>query len=351
MQAMGQQGFWDVEDRQQKLKQKKAVLNQLNQLVPRETFRPILMRIHEKPRKSQAGRKPTDVLLLFKMLVLQKLYNISDDELEYQVNDRLSFMQFLGLGLEDRVPDATTVWLFREQLQQHGLVEGLFEQFGQYLQGAGYEARDGQIVDATLIPVPKQRNTRKENQIIKQGEVPAEWQSEPHKLAQKEIDARWTKKHGISHYGYKNHLSSDVGFKFIRRYTVTDASVHDSQVLGELLDADNRGDGLWADSAYLSVLIVDVLKLIGFEPHINERAYRNRPLSEEQKAANRERSKTRARVEHVFGDFVTSMGGKVMRTIGLARAQTQLGLKNLVYNLKRFVYLETQPTESTELAG
>jgi len=348
---MGQQGFWDVEDRQQKLEQKKAVLNQLNKLVPWETFRPILMQIHEKPRKSQAGRKPTDVLLLFKMLVLQKLYNISDEELEYQVNDRLSFMQFLGLGLEDRVPDATTVWLFREQLQQCGLVEELFEQFGAYLQRVGYVAKDGQIVDATLIPVPKQRNSRQENQAIKQSEVPAEWQEKPHKLAQKDIDARWTKKHGTSHYGYKNHISSDVGFKLIRRYTVTDASVHDSQVLGELLDVDNCGDGLWADSAYLSVLMVDVLMLMGFEPHINERAYRNRPLSEEQKTANRERSKTRARVEHVFGDFVTSMGGKVLRSIGLARAQTQLGLKNLVYNLKRFVYLETPPTESAELAG
>ena len=276
---------------------------------------------------------------------------LSDEELEYQVNDRLSFMQFLGLGIEDTVPDATTVWLFREQLQQHGWVEELFEQFGQYLQGAGYEAKDGQIVDATLIPVPKQRNTRQQNQTIKQGEVPPEWEANPHKMAQKDVDARWTKKHGISHYGYKNHINSDVGFKFIRRYTVSDASVHDSQVLGTLLDDDNRGDGLWADSAYLSQWIVEVLTLMGFEAHINERAYRNCPLREEQKAANRERSKTRARVEHVFGDFVTSMGGKVVRSIGLARAKTQLGLKNLVYNLKRFVALETQAKAPTELAG
>ncbi len=206
-------------------------------------------------------------------------------------------------------------------------------------------------MDATLIPVPKQRNSREENQTIKQGEVPSQWQEKPHKLAQKDVDARWTKKYGTSHYGYKNHISSDVGFKFICRYAVTDASVHDSQVLGELLDADNLGDGLWADSAYLSVLIVEVLKLIGFEPHINERAYRNRPLTQEQKAANRERSKTRAKVEHVFGDLVTSMGGKMVRSIGLARAQTQLELKNLVYNLKRFVYLESQPDASTERAG
>lgn len=348
---MGQQGFWDVEARQRKLAQKQDVLNQLNHLVPWETFRPMLMRIHEKPRKSNAGRKPTDALLLFKMLVLQKLYNISDEALEYQVNDRLSFMQFLGLGLEDTVPDATTVWLFREQLQQHSLVEELFEQFDHYLQGAGYEAKDGQIVDATLIPVPKQHNTRNENQRIKQGEVPSQWQDQPHKQAQKDVDARWTKKNGVSHYGYKNHLSSDVGFGFIRRYSVTNAAVHDSQVLGELLDSENTGDGLWADSAYRSVLIVEVLMLMGFKPHINERAYRNRPLTQEQNAANRERSKTRAKGEHIFGDFVTCMGGKMVRSIGLSRARTQLGLKNLVYNLKRFVYLETQASVTANLAG
>ncbi|NJL86264.1 MAG: transposase, partial [Leptolyngbyaceae cyanobacterium SM1_1_3] len=108
---MGQQRFWDIEACQQKLERKKSLLNQLDALVPWETFRPILMQIREKPRKSEAGRPPTDVVLLFKMLVLQKLYNISDDELEYQVNDRLSFMQFLGLGLEDLVPDAMTLWL------------------------------------------------------------------------------------------------------------------------------------------------------------------------------------------------------------------------------------------------
>ena len=338
---MGQQGFWDVDERLEKLAAKQDILNRLNILVPWETFRPILSRIHEKPRKSKAGRKPIDVVLVFKMLVLQKLYNISDEQLEYQVNDRLSFMQFLQLGIEDRVPDATTVWLYRDQLQKHGLVEDLFETFSRYLEAAGYQAQDGQIVDATLIPVPKQRNTRSENDCIKQGQMPPKWEGKPHKVSQKDMDARWTKKNGVSHYGYKNHISSDVRYGFIRQYTVTDASVHDSQVLGELLDAANTGDGLWADSAYSSTRIIEVLTLMGFDPHINERAYRQRPLSEEQKASNRERSKIRAKVEHIFGDWVMTMGGKLMRTIGVARAKVNLGLKNLTYNLKRFVYWET----------
>ena len=187
---MGQRGFWDLQTRQQKLESKKDFLTRLNRMVPWETFRPTLRKIREKPRKSNAGRKPLDEVLLFKMLVLQKLYNISDEDLEYQVNDRLSFMQFLNLGLEERVPDATTVWLFREQLQQRELVEALFEQFESYLQQAGYQAQDGQIVDATLVPVPKQRNGKEENQQIKNGQMPEDWSAQPHKRAQKDIDAR-----------------------------------------------------------------------------------------------------------------------------------------------------------------
>ena len=129
-----------------------------------------------------AGRKPIDVIVMFKLLVLQQMYNIADDELEYQVNDRLSFMRFLHLGLEDAVPDAKTVWAFKERLRQQQLVELLFDEFGAYLNGAGYQAKQGQILDATLVPVPKQRNSREENQQIKQGDVPEDWQAKPHKI-------------------------------------------------------------------------------------------------------------------------------------------------------------------------
>ena len=347
---MGQQGFWDVQSRQQKLESQKDLLNRLNQMVPWESLRPTLKKIREKPRKSKAGRKPLDEVLLFKMLVLQRLYNISDADLEYQVNDRISFMPFLNLGLEDRVPDATTVWLFREQLQKQGLVEALFEQFESYLQQAGYQAKDGQIMDATLVPVPKPRNGKAEHQPIKTGQLPADWSQQPDKRAQKDIDARWTKKNNVSHFGYKDHISIDGGFGFIRRYVVTDASVHDSQVLSELLDIDNPDERIWADSAYRSEARLDVLEWMGFEPLFNERAYRNSPLSDEQKATNRERSKTRAKVEHVFGRGVSSSGGKLLRTIGIARAKTNLGLQNLVYNFKRLVFLKSQAA-SAEITG
>ena len=332
----------ELEKRYEKLQSKKTLLMRLDETIPWEEFRPLLQQIHDKPRKSNAGRKPIDVIVMFKMLVLQQLHNISDDDLEYQVNDRLSFMRFLGLTLADSVPDATTVWLFRHQLKQQGLIEVLFEQFDRYLRQEGYQAKGGQIVDATLIPVPKQRHTQEEKQQLAEGEIPDTWQEKPHRLSQKDIEARWTKKNGQSHFGYKNHISIDVDYGFIRRYQVTDAAVHDSQVLGEVLDDENQGEEIWADSAYRSELIESVLEMLRFLSHIHERAYRNRPLTQEQKEANRERSKVRAKVEHVFGSWVNEMGGKLMRSIGQQSVKATIGLKNLVYNFKRYVFWESQ---------
>ena len=205
--------------------------------MPWEEFRPALEQVWRKPdadRKSRAGRKPMDAVLMFKTLVLSALYNLSDDQIEYQVRDRLSFMRFLGLGLEGRVPpsrglqanhcraaDAKTVWLYRDALAQAGQVEELFRQFDGYLARQGYIARGGQILDASIVPVPRNHNTRDENATIKKGEVPEDWENKPAKRSQKDVDARWTKKHGKSHYGYKNHVNVDRKYKLIRRYHVT----------------------------------------------------------------------------------------------------------------------------------
>jgi len=340
---MGQKGFWDLERRQQELVKKKSVLEELHRVIPWESFRGELEQIHAKPRKSKAGRKAIDVIVLFKLLVLQQLYNISDEELEYQVKDRLSFMQFTGLGLEDAVPDSTTVWLFRKQLQEQGLVERLFEQFELYLREQGYQAQGGQIIDASLIPVPKQRIGKEEKAHLDVGEIPPDWQENVHRLVQKDTDAQWTKKNGKSYFGYKNHISIDVKHGFIRRYAVASAAVHDSQQLTAVLEEDNESDEVWADSAYRSVAIEGLLSALNFISHIHERAYRNRPLSEEQQTANRERSHTRAKVEHVFGAWVMQLGGKRLRSIGLARATLNLGLKNLTYNFIRLVFWQTRP--------
>ena len=337
---MGQLGFWDREKREQKLDEKNPLLQRLNEVIPWQEFRPLLERVNQRGTTSQAGRKPTDVILMFKLLVLQHLFNLSDDELEYQANDRVSFMKFLGLGIEGRIPDAKTVWLFRQQLTEQGSFEALFEQFDSYLRQQGYEAKQGQIVDASLVPVPKQRNRRSENQQLRNGEIPKHWSEHPRRRSQKDTEARWTKQNGESHFGYKNHINVDVEFGFIRRYQVTDAAVHDSQALPEILDIDNQADAIWADSAYRSQDAEWVLETIGFDSQIHERAYRNFPLTEQQQESNREKSRTRAKVEHVFGDWVTSMGGKLVRSIGKMRVAANIGLINLTYNFKRYVFWE-----------
>ena len=249
---MGQMGFFDVENRYAALDAKTDPLVTINALVPWEAFRSRLENVWRKPadqRKSNAGCKPWDAIVMFKAIILCALYNLSDDQVEYQMRDRLSFVRFLGLALEDKVPDAKTVWLYREQLSQAGLIDALFEDFDAYLKNQGYQAMGGQIIDASIVAVPIQRNRRDDNEQIKRGETPDAWADKPAKRRQKDTDARWTKKHGKSHYGYKNHVSIDRKYKLIRRYRVTDASVHDSQAVDDLLTTDNTASGVWADSA------------------------------------------------------------------------------------------------------
>jgi IS5 family transposase len=144
-------------------------------VVPLESFRAeieaaVLTPVSES--KSTAGRKPIGVMVMFRMLVLQSLYNLSDGQVKYQVRDRLSFTRFLGLGIEDGIPDDTTLCLFRETLAKAGLVEKLFERFRRHLEAKGYIARGGQMVDTTIVPVPKQRNSRDENDEVKAGKTP-----------------------------------------------------------------------------------------------------------------------------------------------------------------------------------
>lgn len=340
---MGQMGFFDVENRYAGLDGKADPLVKLNALVPWEDFRARLEGVWRRSpaeRKSRAGRKPWDAVVIFKAIVLCELYNLSDEQLEYQLRDRLSFMRFLGLGLEDRVPDATTIWLYREQLVEAAAIKELFAAFNGYLENQGWLAMGGQMIDASIVPVPRQRNRREENAAIKVGETPEGWEDKPARRRQKDTDARWTKKHGKSHYGYKNHLNVDRRYKLIRRYHVTDASVHDSQALDDILDEANTASDVWADSAYRSAETEAKLAARGLRSRIHRKAHRNRPLSKREQQGNTTRSKIRARVEHVFGAQANDMGGTLVRSIGIARARARIGLKNLAYNMRRMVHLD-----------
>src|SRR5262245_16961679 len=298
---MGQKGFFDFERRLKVISAKGDPLETIKRIVPWEDFRADIEAVTETKaasRKNNAGRKPCDTILKFKIVVLQSLHNLSDEQTEYLIRDRISFMRFLDLEFVNPVPEATTIWLFREALAQAGLIDRLFERFDQHLEAAGFFARGGQIIDATIVSVPKQRNTKQENEAIKAGKTPEGWEQQPAKNAQKDKDARWTKKNDESFYGYKNHLGVDKAHKLIRKWDATDAAVHDSQKLDDLLDLSNTGNGVWADSAYRSDQIEANLKAKGLQSRIHRRAARNHPLSERQKSANTTLSKVRAGVEH-----------------------------------------------------
>lgn len=339
MSTPNQLGFFDLANRYNALSQQGDPLERLAQHIPWARFRPTLEKTLPRSNRQKGGRPPFDAVLMFKVLVLQALYNLSDDQTEYQIHDRLSFMRFLGLDLHQRIPDAKTIWLFRVTLAQAGVVERLFQQFDRSLAQYGLQACGGQVIDASLVPVPTQRNTRGENAAIQAGDCPAEWEAQPAKRRQKDTQARWTLKHGVNHYGYKNHVNVDRQHNLIRRYTVTDAAVHDSQVLEDVLQAEAAGREVWADAAYRSREIETHLRRRQLGSRIQHKSYRQTPLTVRQKGRNQKQARTRARVEHVFGHHDMAMGGQLIRTIGLVRTRAKIGLRNLAYNFHRFLWL------------
>jgi transposase, IS5 family len=246
-------------------------------------------------------------------------------------------MRFLELSLDDAVPDEKTIWLFREQLTEAGLIKPLFAEFEAFLQEKGFSARKGQIIDASIVEAPRQRNNREENQQIKEGQTPDNWSEQ--KRRQKDTDARWTQKNGQNHYGYKNHINVDVKHKLIRDYEVIAASVHDSQVFEDLLDEDNSSRDVWADSAYRSEEKLEELKNRSYREHLQRKGCRHKQLTQREIRGNRTRSQIRSRVEHVFGIQAKRAGDLILRVIGLLRAKAKIALRNLAYNLDRYCVL------------
>lgn len=333
-----QMSLFDYSDRLKELDRNKDPLVLLESLIPWNEFRSKLEKVRTKSRKSKAGRPPFDVVLMFKILIIQSLYNLADDALEFQILDRLSFMRFLSLGINDKVPDSKTIWLFRKQLEEADILDEIFKQFDTYIRSNGFEARSGQIIDASFIHVPIQRNSRDENQLIKEGNTPSDWTE--NKVPQKDTDARWTRKNGVNHYGYKNHISIDAKYKFIRKFEITPASTHDSQVFEILFDPNNRSREIYADSAYRSAEHDTLLEEKGYRNRVQRRAYRGKPLKKNEIRGNKTRSKVRSRVEHVFGVQAMMAKDRVIRGIGLVRIQTKVALRNIGYNMMRFSMLK-----------
>ncbi|MER8970662.1 IS5 family transposase [Mesorhizobium sp. M0808] len=349
----GQAGFWDIDERYVRLSEAGDPLEKVNGVAPWEVFRKPLAKALKRPDGAKGGRPPFDAVMMFKVLVLQALYSLSDDQAEFQIHDRLSFMRFLGLGLGDKVPDAKTIWLFREHLTQARAVENLFARFDKHLTKAGYLAMGGQIVDATIVAAPKQRNSDAEKANIKAGEVPDEWQKKPAKLRQKDRDARWTVKFSkakadeegktkqrdiaVPAFGYKNHASIDRRHGFIRGWNVTGASAWDGAQLRNVAGQEqHRLDDVGRHRLSLEENEARLDKN-GYVSAIHHKKPKGRPMSEAMARANGRRSKICAFVEHVFAQQKSRMG-LFVRTIGIARARSKIGMANLAYNLTRFVW-------------
>ena len=350
-------GFFDVDERLAALSAKGDDLERVKGLVDFEMFRPALEAAVPRADRTRGGRPPFDHVLMFKVLILQAMHSLSDERAEFLIKDRLSFMRFLGLGLSDNVPDPNTIWTFREALKKAGAVDNLFSRFDEALRIEGFLAMSGQIVDATIVAAPKQRNTIAEKAAIREGRIPDDWKDRPAKIAQKDRDARWTVKYSkakpredgslppvdlaIPAFGYKNHVSIDQAFGLIRQWTATHAAAHDGARLEDVLDRSNTASDVWADTAYRSAKNEEMLSRRGFVSRIHRKKAKGKPMPERTRIANACKSRVRSAVEHVFAHQKCLMGLAV-RTIGLARARLKIGLANLAYNMRRLVWLRAK---------
>lgn len=289
------------------------------------------------PRKesTRGGRPPYPTETMVRILFIKRLNNLSDEQIEYQLLDRMSYQRFCGLSDSANIPDRTTVWTFENRIGAVG-AKALFEEIDQQLFNHGFLARGGQIIDATLVPAPKQHFTREEKEQLVRGEIPGEWNEA--KRRQKDLDTTWTKKHGKSYHGYKLSISIDKRHKVIRRIVTDTASTHDSQHFDAVLDPCNSNSDVYADKGYASGEREAQLESACYRNRIQRKGARNHPLSKRQEGRNQRIVKTRARVEHIFATM-TQMGGKLIRTIGQARANFAMILMATGYNLKRLVYL------------
>jgi transposase, IS5 family len=355
---VGQRGLFDAEARLRALSAAGDPLERLRSVVDFELFRVDLEAALVRADRSRGGRPPYDAVLMFRILVLQTLYTLSDDQTEYQLRDRLSFMRFVGLALHEAVPDAKTIWLFREQLTRSGALARLFERFDRLLHERGYLAMGGQIVDATVIEARRPRLSKDEKQTLRDGGTPAGWSKA--RSRQIDRDGRWTIKRGkkapppegaqrqaiseiaVPLFGYKNHIGIDRAHGFIRRFTVTHAARHDGSQLGAVLDAENTASDVWADTAYRSKANLALLDRRGLVAQFQRAKPRGQKMPPHIARGNATRARVRSRVEHVFAVEKRRMG-LLIRSIGLLRASAKITLANLAYNMHRLVWINERP--------
>lgn len=352
---MRQTGLFGLSDQLKRLSDCGDPLETMSRVVDFEVFRPALAKALAYGDGAKGGRPPYDPVAMFKVLILAAQNTVSDARMEFLIRDRLSWLRFLGFDLGAVTPDENTIRLFREKLTRAGALDALFTAFDRQLRERGYLPMGGQIVDATLVAAPKQRNTATEKDAIKAGRSAAEiWPDQPAKAAQKDTDARWTVKFAkarplpggkrgidiaIPSFGYKSSIAICRRYGFIRSGKVTDGARFDGRMLRDVVTTDNTASDVWADTAYRSRSNEAWLKSIGRVSRIHRKKPRGKPMPARTAHANAAKSTVRARVEHVFARQKDQMG-LFVRTIGIARAETKITLANLAYNIDRLIFHE-----------
>ena len=271
--------------------------------------------LHESLHDSAVGRAPYSTKLLFKILLLQQWYGLSDCEAEEQIYERQSFQEFLELGKEDPIPDESTIGKFRNKLIDNMTDITFFEEVSRQLESHGVEWKSGASVDATIVETPKGRK-RKDG------------------TSTRDTDASFTKKHSRSYHGYKHTTNTGTNGKYIKDTFTSTAKDHDSIHLDKVIDGTE--ETLFADSGYASKELKKQFRKEGRFFGIINRAYRNHPLSRSQKKVNHKRSGVRCRTEHPYAEIKIRMFFKA-RYKGLRKNSWHFRMTAAAYNLKRFV--------------
>jgi len=272
--------------------------------------------IHEKLFQSELGRPPYSSLVMFKTILLQQWFGLSDSQAEEQIYDRDSYKEFLDINMDDSIPDETTICNFRNSLVKNGYEKIFFEEVQRQLLANEVKIRKGRLVDATIVDVPKGRKNKETGK------------------SSRDKDAGFTQKNGKTYHGYKGHNATDTKGNFITKVFVSTATNHDSVHIDKVLTGDE--DSLFADSAYINKETKKEFRKTGRFYGIVERATRNHPLSNAQKKRNKKISGVRCRVEHPFAELKCRMHYKP-RYRGLKKNSWQYTMATAAYNLKRVI--------------
>jgi len=290
-----------------------------------------LVQVVDYTDKKQGGSPPKDLLVKIKMLFLQYLYNLSDPELEDQVNDRLSFQRFIGITFSTTIPDYSSIWRFRDRLVKHKVNDKIFEKILGYIESKDLIVKRGTIVDATLIESTTRPLSKQKRETLK--ETPS---------IQIDSDAESTMKRGKYYFGYKGHIGTDEGSKIIRKRDFSSAKPHDSKYIDKLLSKDERA--IFGDSAYGNISDKQRYRKEGVFYGILDKATRRRALSKAQKKTNKKKSKVRSAVEHPFAYMKERLNYKKAGAKTMERNRFVFDMNCVLYNIFRANYLLVRAT-------